>query len=107
MQTSVASCRGLRRLRQNPWECLASFILSACKQITQIQQIVSTLCERYGDAVPTLAGTGPAFAFPSPQRLAFAPDCGLSQTARWAAKQKLTNLVRGVGEGRKRHQLSV
>lgn len=29
-------------------------------------------------------------------RLSFAPDCGLSQTARWAAKRKLTNLVAGV-----------
>ena len=31
-----------------------------------------------------------------PERLAFAPDCGLSQTARWAARQKLKNLVAGV-----------
>ncbi|MEZ4863727.1 MAG: cobalamin-independent methionine synthase II family protein [Caldilineaceae bacterium] len=30
------------------------------------------------------------------ERLAFAPDCGLSQTARWAAKQKLQNMVAGV-----------
>jgi 5-methyltetrahydropteroyltriglutamate--homocysteine methyltransferase len=30
------------------------------------------------------------------ERLAFAPDCGLSQTARWAAKQKLANMVAGV-----------
>lgn len=29
-------------------------------------------------------------------RLSFAPDCGLSQTARWAAKQKLQNMVEGV-----------
>src|SRR4051794_25183364 len=29
-------------------------------------------------------------------RLVFAPDCGLSQTARWAAKQKLVNMVEGV-----------
>ncbi len=29
-------------------------------------------------------------------RLSFAPDCGLSQTARWAAKQKLVNMVEGV-----------
>lgn len=28
--------------------------------------------------------------------LSFAPDCGLSQTARWAARRKLTNLVSGV-----------
>ncbi|HZR18598.1 MAG TPA: methionine synthase [Verrucomicrobiae bacterium] len=31
-----------------------------------------------------------------PERLVFAPDCGLSQTARWAARQKLANLVAGV-----------
>jgi len=30
------------------------------------------------------------------EQLSFAPDCGLSQTARWAASQKLVNLVRGV-----------
>lgn len=30
------------------------------------------------------------------ERLSFAPDCGLSQTARWAAKQKLANMVTGV-----------
>jgi 5-methyltetrahydropteroyltriglutamate--homocysteine methyltransferase len=30
-----------------------------------------------------------------PERLAFAPDCGLSQTARWAAREKLRNLVLG------------
>ena len=29
-------------------------------------------------------------------RLSFAPDCGLSQTARWAARQKLANMVAGV-----------
>jgi 5-methyltetrahydropteroyltriglutamate--homocysteine methyltransferase len=31
-----------------------------------------------------------------PERLSFAPDCGLSQTARWAAKEKLKNMVAGV-----------
>ena len=36
-----------------------------------------------------------------PERLSFAPDCGLSQTARWAARQKLRNLVEGVRMVRK------
>lgn len=35
-------------------------------------------------------------------RLSVAPDCGLSQTARWAAKQKLTNMVQGAMEVRRR-----
>ena len=34
--------------------------------------------------------------FAPPDRLAFAPDCGLSQTARWAARQKLRNMGEGV-----------
>ncbi len=34
--------------------------------------------------------------FAPADRLVLAPDCGLSQTARWAARQKLTNLVAGV-----------
>ena len=31
----------------------------------------------------------------SPERLSVAPDCGLSQTARWAARRKLESLVGG------------
>ena len=33
-------------------------------------------------------------------KLSFAPDCGLSQTARWAAKKKLINMVEGVNRAR-------
>ena len=40
--------------------------------------------------------------FAPPERLVFAPDCGLSQTARWAAQQKLCNMVEGVSAVRKR-----
>jgi len=34
--------------------------------------------------------------FAPADRLAFAPDCGLSQTARWASREKLVALVAGV-----------
>jgi 5-methyltetrahydropteroyltriglutamate--homocysteine methyltransferase len=37
----------------------------------------------------------------SAEQLSFAPDCGLSQTARWAARQKLANMVSGVAMVRK------
>ncbi len=33
--------------------------------------------------------------YASADRLSVAPDCGLSQTARWAARQKLFNMVEG------------
>ena len=39
--------------------------------------------------------------YASADKLSFAPDCGLSQTARWAARQKLANMVSGVAIVRK------
>ncbi len=51
LRDAVAACRGLRVLRQDPWECLASFILSSTKQIVQIRQIVALLCERFGEPI--------------------------------------------------------
>ena len=39
------------------------------------------------------------------EKLSFAPDCGLSQTARWAAKQKLRNMAEGVRAVRKERGL--
>ena len=40
-----------------------------------------------------------------PEQLVFAPDCGLSQTARWAARKKLGNMVEGVKKVRKELKL--
>jgi len=70
IRAAVTACGGLRLLRQDPWECLASFILSSTKQIVQIRQIVSVLCERFGERIPGPAGSAPMFGFPTAARLA-------------------------------------
>jgi N-glycosylase/DNA lyase len=70
MRASVAQCRGLRLLRQDPWECLASFILSSTKQIVQIQQIVALLCQRFGEPLVAPADHEPVFSFPTAERIA-------------------------------------
>jgi N-glycosylase/DNA lyase len=70
MRRAVATCRGLRLLRQEPWECLASFILSSTKQIVQIQQIVRSVCQCFGAPVQTPPGRPHACAFPAAERLA-------------------------------------
>ena len=77
MRRAVATCRGLRLLRQEPWECLASFILSSTKQIVQIQQIVALLCARFGEPLAVPAGHEPAFAFPTVERLALCSETEL------------------------------
>ncbi|MBM3859126.1 MAG: hypothetical protein FJ395_05685 [Verrucomicrobia bacterium] len=55
---------GLRVLRQEPWETLASFIASSTKQIVQIRQIVELLAKRFGEPI------GAARAFPSAEAIA-------------------------------------
>ena len=65
MHDAVAACRGLRVLRQDPWECLASFILSSTKQIIQIRQIVALLCERFGESIARPAATRSSSRWPA------------------------------------------
>ena len=71
--------RGLRVLRQEPWECLASFMASSSKQIVQIRQIVGHLAERFGD--PIEAPWGAFHAFPTVDAVARA-----SQARLWECK---------------------
>jgi N-glycosylase/DNA lyase len=68
MREAVAACRGLRVLRQDPWECLASFILSSTKQIVQIRQIIALLCERFGEPIIP-AKVGRAVPCPPPDEV--------------------------------------
>jgi len=77
MRASIAACRGLRLLRQEPWECLASFILSSTKQIVQIEQIVALLCARFGTPLAVPDGHEPVCAFPHAERLAAASEAEL------------------------------
>jgi N-glycosylase/DNA lyase len=77
MRAAVSACRGLRLLRQEPWECLASFILSSTKQIVQIQQIVALLCERFGEKLTVPPGHEPVFDFPSVEKIAACTEAEL------------------------------
>ena len=77
LRAAVLAWRGLRLLRQEPWECLASFICSSTKQIVQIEQIIRRLCEQFGAPVSVPAGHAPAFGFPTPGAVAAAGEAGL------------------------------
>ncbi len=74
LKQAVSACHGLRLLRQDSWECLASFILSSTKQIIQIQQVIGNLCACFGEPVKVPERHPPAFAFPTPASLAAASE---------------------------------
>jgi len=67
LQQAVRQHWGLRVLRQEPWETLASFIASSTKQIIQIRQIVENLSRRFGQQLDDNA-----YAFPPVAKIASA-----------------------------------
>jgi len=102
MQRAVAACRGLRVLRQEPWECLASFILSSTKQIVQIRQIVSLLCERFGERLapqPPITN-GWHYAFPSPEIIAALTEAKLRACKMGFRASHLLAAARQIAEGK-------
>lgn len=70
----IAKYPGLRILRQEPWECLIAYILSAQSPIKRIGENVTALADRFGD--PIASGVR---AFPTPQQLAAASQEEISQ----------------------------
>jgi N-glycosylase/DNA lyase len=96
---AVTQCRGLRVLRQDPWECLASFILSSTKQIVQIQQIIAALATRWGEPVAVPPGEAPAFAFPTAQKLALATETELRACKMGFRAPYLLEAARAVASG--------
>ena len=59
---------GVRILRQDPWETLATFILSQRKNIPAIRQCVEKLCAAVGSKISEEDGTE-FYAFPSPEQV--------------------------------------
>jgi N-glycosylase/DNA lyase len=68
--------RGLRLVRQDPWECSASYILATFVHIPRIELMIGNVCRTYGEEL----GNG-TFAFPRPDSIAGDPEkaraCGL------------------------------
>jgi N-glycosylase/DNA lyase len=100
MATATHACRGLRLLRQDPWECLASFILSSTKQIVQIRQIVALLCEKFGEPLKVLPGHERAFSFPTAEKLARATEAELRICKMGFRAPYLLGTAREIVEGR-------
>jgi N-glycosylase/DNA lyase len=59
---------GIRIVRQPIWECLATFLTSAMKQVSHIRRISLAMRERFGQAVRL--GPLELYAFPSPETIA-------------------------------------
>ena len=84
MRSAARAGRGIRILRQDPWETLVTFIISQRKSIPAIKSTVEALSARFGETVETPRET--LYAFPSAEALAAAGpqalrDCKLGYRA--------------------------
>ncbi len=82
--------RGIRILRQDPWETLVSFLISQRKNIPAIRQAVEKVCRTAGRVIDE-DEEGPICAFPSPPELArFGEEglraCGLGYRAPYVLR---------------------
>jgi N-glycosylase/DNA lyase len=77
---------GLRIIRQDPWECLISYICATYKNIPAIRHMLLGLSSRFGEK--TVLDGMEFFTFPTPERLAVASakdllNCGLGYRAKY------------------------
>lgn len=89
MTRAVQQFYGLRLVRQDRWECLASFVLATNRNIPSIKQMVSKVCSKFGSP---LKFEGSSYStFPSPEVLADSSvdsleGCGLGYRAGFLKK---------------------
>ena len=64
---AIQKYRGMRLIRQDPWECLISFLCSSAKAIPHIRAIIEALCKSAGKKI--LYGNYMGYSFPGPHCL--------------------------------------
>lgn len=85
--------RGLRLIRQEPWECLISYMASSCKSIPNIKDSISNLCRLYGQDM------GGYYSFPTAGSLACTTESQLRKTKLGFRAANILELAKCVHAG--------
>jgi N-glycosylase/DNA lyase len=64
---AIEAYRGMRLIRQDPWECLISFLCSSAKTISHIRSIIEMLCRCCGKKV--FLKNHISYGFPNPDSI--------------------------------------
>ncbi|MDQ7859535.1 MAG: DNA glycosylase [Armatimonadota bacterium] len=114
----LAQTSGIAIMRQDPWECLVSYVISAFNNIPKICRSVEALARRFGEPIyargaretasvqagrPAGAHRGAAvpvgWSFPSPERLAQASEAALRACILGYRAPYVRVLARHVADG--------
>ena len=98
MSEAIRRYRGLRLLRQEPWECLVSYVASAVSNIPKISRCIEKLSRKYGRRLGLDGWV--TYSFPTPQALAGAGARGLRNCELGFRARYLSALAKEVAGGR-------
>ena len=94
LRDAIEYAEGIHILRQEPWECLISFIISQNNNIPRIRKIIDTMARTFGRQIED-----GVFAYPTPEELSKAsPDDLLNCRMGFRAKY-IADAVKNVCSG--------
>ncbi len=89
MEKAVKTLKGLRILRQDPWECLIAYICATYKNIPAIKKMLFNTAKKFGEK--TVLDGYTFYTFPTAEKLAKASlkelaECGLGYRAKYVSE---------------------
>lgn len=93
LKSAIEKYGCIRILRQDPWEALCSFIISACNNIPRIKGIIYRLCREFGNE------SGGFYAFPAPERLAVLDEEALAPIRAGYRVKGILDAARKISSG--------
>ena len=97
LRAAIGRYRGMRVLRQDPWECLVSFICSSASNIPRISKNVESICSAYGR--PIRLGDYLRSSFPTPRELAQAEVADLRRLGLGYRAEYVASTSRAIAGG--------
>jgi len=94
MTHALEVARGIRILRQDPWEALCSFIISQNNNIPRIKKIISALSASFGEKIDDSS-----YAFPTAKALADAGEDKIFALKTGFRASYITDAARRVASG--------
>ena len=97
MEQVVSAVRGLRLLKQDPWPCLCSYIISANNRVERIDLLVKEIAKQFGTGHHV--GDLTIYGLPPPQVLAGCVESGLRACGVGFRAPYLLDAARLVADG--------
>jgi N-glycosylase/DNA lyase len=97
VRKAIQEFSGLRILRQDPWECLVSYVCATYKSIPAIKSMIQKLCAKFGDE--TRFEGRSHHSFPTSRALAEATIAELEQCGLGYRAKYVSGTARIVSEG--------